>query len=99
MATSRTGRPWSRIVKRVLHRDGGICHLCGQPGADSADHLVPYSLGGARYDLSNLAAAHHNVWPHCNRVRGNRSIVQARADIAEIIERAEPSTATASWSW
>lgn len=97
MTTSRTGRPWARIVRRVVRRDGGICHLCGRPDADSADHLVPVSLGGAKYDLANLAAAHHDVWPHCNRVRGNRSITEARADIAEIVKRAP--TASKTWAW
>ena len=96
-SVSRTGRPWARTVARVLRRDHGICHLCGRPDADTADHLVPYSLGGPPYDLANLAAAHHKVWPHCNRVRGNRPIEQARAEIAELIERS--STTNSSWSW
>jgi 5-methylcytosine-specific restriction endonuclease McrA len=88
------GRPWRRTVARVIRRDGGICHLCGQPGADSADHLVPRSQGGSD-SLTNLRAAHHDVWPKCNRVRGDRDIEWARAEIDRILER----DAEAAWSW
>lgn len=87
---ARTGRHWrEHTVPRVLRRDHGICHLCGQPGADTADHLVPASLGGTD-DLSNLAAAHHDP---CNILRGNRPIEVARAELA----RLAPSTD--AWSW
>jgi 5-methylcytosine-specific restriction endonuclease McrA len=87
---ARTGRPWQRIKARVIRRDGGICHLCGQPGADSADHLVPWSQGGTD-DMSNLAAAHHNTPPHCNRKRGDRDIATARAELT--------STHDTAWDW
>jgi 5-methylcytosine-specific restriction endonuclease McrA len=89
---SRTGRPWQRKKARVIRRDGGICHLCGQPGADSADHLVPYSQGGTDA-ASNLAAVHHNAEPRCNRIRGNRDIETARAELTP------PSNETPGWSW
>jgi 5-methylcytosine-specific restriction endonuclease McrA len=87
---SRTGRPWTRIKARVIKRDGGICHLCGKPGADTADHLVPVSLGGAVYAMSNLAAAHHDP---CNRLRGNRPIDVVRAELM-----GTPAT-TSTWHW
>lgn len=77
---ARTGRPWQRKKARIIRRDAGICHLCGQPGADSADHLVPYSQGGTDAD-DNLAAVHHNTEPRCNRKRGNRSIDLVRAEL------------------
>lgn len=51
----------------VLERDGGVCHLCGQAGATTVDHLVPAHLGGTD-DLSNLAAAHMG----CNSRKGAR---------------------------
>ena len=88
----RTGRPFQTRKARVIRRDGGICHLCGGPGADTADHLVPHTLGGTDA-MSNLAAAHHDVWPKCNRIRGNRSIAEARADIARILNT------TDDWEW
>lgn len=97
-----SGSRWRRVKARVIRRDAGICHLCRQPGADSVDHLVPVAKGGELYDLRNLAAAHHNVWPQCNRVRGDRPIPQARRDIAARIHRAEIETADQpeqAWTW
>lgn len=52
---------------RVLARDGYVCHLCGLPGADSVDHIIPRSRGGSD-DESNLRAAH----AVCNNRRGVR---------------------------
>lgn len=94
---SRTGRPWTRTKARVIRRDAGICHLCGRPGADTADHIVPVAHHGAVYDLANLAAAHHDVWPHCNRLRGDRSIPEARTAIAARIARDTQPADT--WTW
>ena len=73
----RTGRPWQRRKARIIRRDGGICHLCGQPGADTADHLTPWSHT-QNDSMDNLAAAHQT----CNNVRGARSIDWARNELA-----------------
>lgn len=75
--TSRTGRPWQRLKARIIRRDGGICHLCDKPGADTADHLTPVVFGGPVYDPDNLKAAH----VRCNRIRGTRPIDVARAEL------------------
>lgn len=83
----RTGRPWQRIKARVIRRDRGICHICGRPGADTADHLVPVARGGAWYDPANLAAAHRR----CNLSRGARSVGVARREA----RMRQP----AGWSW
>lgn len=91
------GSRWHKLVRWVIRRDGGICHLCGRPGADTADHLVPLSQGGAKMDPRNLKAAHHNVWPRCNRVRGDRPIEVAQAEIAKILENEQVSAGT--WEW
>ncbi|HVT76988.1 MAG TPA: HNH endonuclease [Acidimicrobiales bacterium] len=29
-----------------MRRDRGICHVCGQPGADQVDHVIPVAEGG-----------------------------------------------------
>lgn len=82
---SRTGRPWTRLKRRIIRRDGGICHLCGNPGADTADHLIPWAFGGTDAP-SNLKAAHID----CNRKRGPRPIEVARAELTQT---------TQGWDW
>jgi 5-methylcytosine-specific restriction endonuclease McrA len=82
----RTGRHWrEHTVPRILRRDGGICHLCAQPGADTADHLVPWSQGGTD-EPSNLAAAHKR----CNQLRGTTDIDKTRQRLA---------ATTHDWDW
>lgn len=93
----RTGRRWrEHTVPRILRRDGGICHLCGRPGADTADHIIPWSKfpPDAKTDadrLGNLAAAH----AACNRIRGDRSVTWARAEIA----RRNGHHTAVGWTW
>ncbi len=77
------GRPWRRTVARVIRRDAGICWLCTQPGADSADHIQPRSQGGPD-TLANLAAVHHDVEPRCNRYRGDRTPESAVARLGAL---------------
>jgi hypothetical protein len=45
----------AQLVAQVVERDGGICWLCGKPGATSADHVVRVPHGG-RDKLGNLGA-------------------------------------------
>lgn len=59
---------WRRLVARVLVRDRWVCHICGRPGADSGDHVVPLSRGGARLEAGNVRAAHLG----CNSAKGNK---------------------------
>jgi 5-methylcytosine-specific restriction endonuclease McrA len=58
---------WHRTRLRVIARDEGICWLCGQAGADSADHVIPRAYGGTNED-DNLRAAH----VRCNSRRGGQ---------------------------
>lgn len=53
-----------RLVRLVLGVKGRTCHLCGLPGATTADHLIPWAHGG-RNELENLEPAHQG----CNSVR------------------------------
>ena len=46
---------WKRMRLKVLSRDGYECAYCGQ-AADSVDHVVPRSKGGAMFDPDNLVA-------------------------------------------
>lgn len=59
------GRRAQELVALVLAMFGTRCHLCGQPGATTADHLVPRSHGGDD-SLDNLRPAHLS----CNSARG-----------------------------
>lgn len=95
----RTGRRWrEHTVPHIIRRDDGICHICGQPGADTADHIIPWSKfpPDAKTDadrLGNLAAAH----AACNRIRGDRSITWARAEVAKRMGLTAKSTV--GWDW
>lgn len=76
-------RPWRRTVAYVLRRDNGICWICGQPGADSADHVIPHSQGGSDRP-ANLKAAHHNTGPRCNRYKSDHDVDHARQRTAQL---------------
>lgn len=62
---------WASLRRAVLARDHGICHVCGQPGADTVDHVTPQSQGGSD-DPTNLAPVHDRTPPHCHRAKTNR---------------------------
>lgn len=63
-----SGRKAQQYVRLTHAEYGTVCTLCGLPGSDTADHIIPRSKGGAVYDLRNLAPAHRR----CNESRGNR---------------------------
>lgn len=62
------GRKAQQYVRATLATYGTVCWLCGLQGANSADHIIPRSKGGAVYDLLNLGPSHRR----CNESRGNR---------------------------
>ena len=67
------GRPYRRARAQVLGQSD-ICGICGHPGSDSVDHIVPVSLGGPPDDVRNLRPAHLKPCPLCGRTcNGSRS--------------------------
>jgi 5-methylcytosine-specific restriction endonuclease McrA len=74
--TRRFPRGWARLSRLVIVRDGGVCWLCGELGADTADHVVSKKRGGEDA-LNNLRAAHRR----CNSAKGTKSVLPfARVD-------------------
>jgi len=63
------GRKAQQYVRRTIAEYGTLCWLCGLPGSNSADHIIPISKGGAVYDIDNLGPSHRK----CNYARGNRA--------------------------
>jgi 5-methylcytosine-specific restriction endonuclease McrA len=58
------GRYAQQLTVATINTHGDRCHLCGTPGADTADHLTPRSQGGDD-SPANLRPAHRS----CNRAR------------------------------
>lgn len=64
----RTTRSFRRMRTRVLE-ESNICWLCGQPGADTVDHIVPLSVAPDLGEVAaNMAPAHRS----CNSSKGAR---------------------------
>lgn len=71
MTRQGVGRYHRRLLREVLAGKGTVCHLCRRPGADSIDHLIPHSAGGA-YTYDNLMPAHRV----CNSMRGDMPLAE-----------------------
>lgn len=48
----KSGSRQQRDAARVMRQHAGICHVCGRPGADEVDHVIPVSpyFGGTDDD-------------------------------------------------
>lgn len=79
------GRRVAQITAQVLAHYGTVCHLCGMPGANSVDHIIPRVHGGTD-ELPNLRPAHRS----CNYSRGAMPMAQWR-ERHPLPERAPPS--------
>jgi 5-methylcytosine-specific restriction endonuclease McrA len=65
---------WTR--RAVLKRDNHRCAYCGGP-ADTIDHVVPLSRGGARTSWLNTVACCGGSARSCNARKGNRLLSEA----------------------
>lgn len=45
--TKLSGWEQQKRAKYVLLKHDTICHVCGNPGANEADHVIPLGEGGA----------------------------------------------------
>lgn len=64
----RTSRSFKRMRTRILE-ESNVCWLCGQPGADTVDHIVPLSVAPDLGEVAaNMAPAHRS----CNSRKGAR---------------------------
>lgn len=62
----RKGHRWRQLRAMVLE-SSDVCWLCGTPGADTIDHVLPLSIyPELAHDLSNLRPAHKS----CNSSKG-----------------------------
>ena len=74
----RNGRgtsQWKRVRQAILSASD-ICWMCGRPGANTVDHIVPLADGGTNA-LQNLRPAHGRRQPWgCpgNFGRGQKSV-------------------------
>jgi 5-methylcytosine-specific restriction endonuclease McrA len=66
-----SGRKRQERNQRILSASD-VCHICGQPGSDSVDHVIALARGGSDTDPANLRPAHHDVPPFCNRIKGTK---------------------------
>ena len=77
-SSTRLGRlpkDWPATRARILRRDRRICWICGGPGADAVDHVIP----GDDHAETNLRAVHDRLPPHCHRRKSSIEGHAARA--------------------
>lgn len=53
-----SGSAQQTLHQRILRDAEFVCYVCGLPGADEVDHIIPIHLGGAKRDPANLGAIH-----------------------------------------
>lgn len=66
----QAGPGWTK--PGVLRRDGHRCGYCGAGGADTVDHIVPASRGGANSWTNTVAACYR-----CNQAKRDRTPAEA----------------------
>jgi 5-methylcytosine-specific restriction protein A len=74
----RTVSGWEqqRRAARVMRAHDGICHVCGRPGSDRVDHVLPLAEGGAD-TMDNLRPIHQ--WPcHADKTQAEAARARSR---------------------
>lgn len=65
------GRKVTNFNRMVLETYGTVCHICGKPGADTADHILPKALyPELMWEIDNARPAHRK----CNSSRGTNPL-------------------------
>jgi 5-methylcytosine-specific restriction protein A len=75
---------WRRLRLIVLARDP-VCRMCGQEASTDADHVVPITRGGAKWNLDNL----QGFGPSCHAKKTRAE--QARRGMGVGFVRPRPS--------
>jgi len=80
------GQPWHRgrrwaEARALCLAQSTVCYLCGHDGADTADHKLSPTRGGAWFDQDNLGPAHGvkgcpTCRRKCNREKGVKTVAE-----------------------
>lgn len=70
-----TGWQEQAMHRRVMARHHGTCHICGKPGADIIDDVIPLAEGGKPTE-ANKRPAHSEP---CHRLKTQAEAARARA--------------------
>ena len=85
----KSGWQRQRDNQRTMRAHRGICHWCGQPGADRVDHITPLSQGGT--DSETNRAPIHAVPCHAAKTRAEAAA--GRAAVTPTPTRHRPAEA------
>lgn len=90
-----SGSAQQSLHREVLREQGYLCYVCGLPGADEVDHIIPIHLGGARKDKANLGAIHSEPC-HLDKTkrenaerRAARAALKAATAAVPLVQRAD----------
>lgn len=75
-----------RKLRTQILAASDVCLWCGHGAADTVDHIIPVTRGGARRDRANLAPIHGvNGCPFCLRKCNNEKGDKLPAEINRLV--------------
>jgi 5-methylcytosine-specific restriction endonuclease McrA len=88
---------WNRVRAKVFRRDHYTCRKCGRKRKKKnqwgdydinliADHIVPISLGGEEWDLSNI----QTLCEACNRIKTKEDMGKI-AELRKLVKQSDKS--------